>query len=272
MGFKENLLQKCKINQLAKDVLNTIGPADSEKRIDRELMRQLLEMGHWTHRRERDLDMYIDPDTDEPPSIIVLDNELKIYRTTVNDVALRKSPTTKEMISIRNAIKILNDKDVVISRKADTLEHVRTRLIEELDLSYTHKDIEALAQDGRDSLQQNYADGVLETLSLFAELLGWQTAPAPFQLPHHRIWGRLETNASGEALFGPFVSYSLMHAKLTLFEGTICSKDKASMEAFRQSTATESKSDEENLGVWDALRDQVPPSTSTAPNGPQAGG
>ena len=155
MGFKENILQKIRFDQLHTTIVNSLGPPDSGRRLDKEAMTRLLKYTGYAPATVRDLELYIKPDSGDPPAILLLDNELKVYKTTPEDVALRKSPTVKEMVSIRNAIKILNDKDVVVSRKADTLEHVRARLIGDLDLSYTPADIEALAQDGRDSLENN---------------------------------------------------------------------------------------------------------------------
>lgn len=257
MGFKENLLQKIEIDQLTRQVLNTIGPPDSEKRLNRDITRKLLEMGDFSYQHVRDLDLYLYPDDDGTPLILVLDNELKIYRTTVDDVALRKSPTTKEMISIRNAIKILNDKDVVVSRKADTVDQVRNRLIDRLDLSFGPSDIEALAQDGRDALESKYPEGVLETLALFAELLGYATAPKVFQLPHQESWGRVETVGPGEVVFGPLVVFNRMQSSLHMFQTPINSRDKSALEGFRKTAGKEGTADVEGPQVWDALKNAV---------------
>jgi hypothetical protein len=71
----------------------------------------------WSRRQERDLVLFLETDGPGQTRILVLDNDLSIYNTSVDDVVLRKSPTVKEMVNIRNAIKILNDKDVVTSKK-----------------------------------------------------------------------------------------------------------------------------------------------------------
>ena len=170
MGFKESLLKKIQINRLADQVRRSLKPSDPPGRIDRTAMQTLLEMGPLTRRQERDLELYCQTQDSEKQLILVLDNELKLYRTTVDDVAMRKSPTVKEMVSIRNAIKILNDKDVVVSRKTDTLAWVENGLVAALDLTYTDADIGALARDGRDSLANGYAEGVAEALTLFGEI------------------------------------------------------------------------------------------------------
>ncbi|MBU2621632.1 MAG: hypothetical protein KKD92_04875, partial [Proteobacteria bacterium] len=114
MSFKENLLKKIRIDKMAEKMLNSIGPPDSGRKVDKETMRKMLEMSAYQTRKERDLELYIHDNADGIKRILVLDNELPLYNTTVDDVVLRKSPTLKEMLSIRNALKILNDADVIV--------------------------------------------------------------------------------------------------------------------------------------------------------------
>jgi hypothetical protein len=257
MGFKENLLKKIAIDQLVSRVLGSMGTVESGKRLDRDTMRELLEMGTYTFRRERDLDLYCQNQSDEKQLILVLDNELKIYHTTVGDVCLRKSPTIKEMVSIRNAIKILNDKDVVISSKTDTVERVRNELTEAIDLSFTEADIAALTLEGRNSLENKYADGVLETLALFAELLGYENPPKPLRLAHHEIRGRVDKPRPGEWVIGPVVLYNLMEGRLTMLRGPVSSLNKGALETYQQVAAGTAKAEWEGPAVWDALQRYV---------------
>ena len=102
MSFKENLLTKIKIDRLAAKVMASIGPAESGSKVDKEAMRQLMEMSPYVHQKERDLDLYVEPISEEQKKILVLDSELPIYRTTIEDVTIRKSPLIKEMVKIRN--------------------------------------------------------------------------------------------------------------------------------------------------------------------------
>ena len=125
MSFKDELLKKLRINQLSRKVLVSIGSTESGLKIDKDAMRSLLEMGPYQYQKERDLDLYIQKGDGERSRILVLDNELPIYETTVEDVLIRKSPYTKEMLSIRNIFKILNDSDVKLSRKEASLESVQ---------------------------------------------------------------------------------------------------------------------------------------------------
>lgn len=257
MGFRENLRQKIRIDALAAAVKRSMKSQENTPRIDLESMRKLIELGGFRSRRERDLDLFLLDQIKGAPRILVLDNELKLYATTVEDIALRKSPTIKEMVSIRNAIKILNDKDVVVTRKADTVETIRQILISSLDLSFEAADVEALARDGRDALQNNYADGVIDILELFAELLGFRKAPKAFQAAHHVIFGRLHRKDSGEIEWGPWVAFNLMQNSLQWVHGTAGSRNKAAMAKYHQVFKAEAEADIAGPEVFSALLDAV---------------
>jgi hypothetical protein len=251
MAFRENLLKKIQIEELSDGILRSIGPVGSEQRMDRDSMRKLLELGTYQYLKERDLDLYRLNETE----ILALDNELKIYRTTPEDIGLRKSPTIKEMVSFRNAIKILNDKDVVVSRKTDTVMRIRSELVTTLDLSYTKVDIELLAADGSEALKNGYADGVVEILTLFAELLHFQKAPKIFQIPHHQIWGTLERPRDGESRFGPLVMFGLIHNSLKMIEKPVSNLDKNGLEKLHQAAKSEDYADLAGAKVWLALQE-----------------
>jgi len=253
MGFRENLLKKIQIEELANSILRSIDPQDSTKRVDREAMRRLLEMGAYPYRKERDLDLYELNETD----ILALDNELKIYRTTAEDIGLRKSPTVKEMVSFRNAIKILNDKDVVVSRKADAVSRIRSELVSALDLSFSTSDIASLAADGSQALKNGYGEGVVEILSLFAELLHFQKAPKIFQVSHHHTLGTLERPREGEWRYGPLVMFDMMHNSLKMIEKPISSLDKGALEKLHQAAKDADAADLAGDSVWQALEKAV---------------
>jgi hypothetical protein len=230
MSFKENLFKKIEINRMAEKVLNSIGPPGSERKVDKETMRRLLEMSDYQYRRMRDVDLYIQKGDTGLEKILVLDNELAIYRTTPEDVALRKSPRVKEIMNIRNIFKIMNDKDVVVSKREASLDTIQQECIDMLDLSFDITDLEEIEKDGSVSLDRDYTDGVLESLSFFAELLGYIPAPMAFKISHHHILGSLSKKETGELLFGPMVIYSMIHNTLRLIDEQIGSYDKAKIE------------------------------------------
>ncbi len=257
MGFRENYLKKIEVKRLVQQVRRTIGSPESGQRADLDAMRSLLEMGPFEHQRERDLNLYMIDGSGQQPMILVLDNELKIYKTTVEDVALRKSPTIKEMISIRNAVKILNDAPVVAFRKAETLDQIQSRILDTLDLSFTADDIDALVGDGRAALENKYEEGLLEVLAIFADLLGYQKAPRPFQMTHHMIWGRLAKAGSPEAAFGPMVLFNRMHSRLAMVDTAVVSSDKAGLQRLQQIAKGQADADMNDEAVLDELRHRV---------------
>lgn len=235
MSFKENLLKKIKVDNLAHKVIISIGPPDSGQKIDKDAMRSLLEMSAYSYQKERDLDLYVEKADEEGQNkILVLDNELPIYKTTMEDVVMRKSPYIKEMANIRNIIKILKDSDVKVSRKEESVKAVQKECIDPLDLSFDESDIEAIAKDGEASLDNDYADGIIESLTLFAELLGYKKPPKTFTIRHHQIFGALVEKEGGEVFFGPIVIVSLIDNSIKLIEEQISSLDRHKMEFYQQ--------------------------------------
>ena len=257
MSFKDNLLKKIKIDQLSRRVLSSIGSAQSGLKIDKDAMRRLLEMSPYQYQKERDLDLYIQKLDGELSRILVLDNELPIYESTVQDVLIRKSPYTKEMLRIKNIIKILNDSDVKRSRKQASLESVQKACVDGLDLTYNASDIEALAKEGADSLENSYSDGILESLALFAELLGYRPPPKAFQIRHHEIFGAAAEKEGGEFLYGPAVVLSRTDNSLVMFEDQISSFDKGRIALFQKIAQGEEKASIEGKEVFQYLKNAV---------------
>jgi len=255
MPFRENLLSKIEIDQLADMVARSIDPSDATKRIDLNSMRQLMEKGGFTFRRERDLDLFfLDPqeETEATATILVLDNELTVYRTTVDDAVMRKSPTVKEMVSIRNAIKILKDTDVLVAKKAETVRLVQKRCIDGLDLSFTRQDIEKLAADACTALDNEYTDGIMEGLDLFAELLGYAAAPKPLRFRHCRVIGPLDKSDARNPQFGPpIIVFRRMDDQVLLLQQSLKPLHKADRDVL--ATYIESGKKDKNAGK-DAFR------------------
>lgn len=257
MAFRENLLAKIRIDRLADQVLASLGPQGSESRPDKPAMRALLEASPWAHRRERDLDLWVEDTASEVRRIIVLDNELPIYRTTVADVAMRKSPEVGEMVKIGNIVKILRDSDVKTSRKADSVKAVQAECIGRLDLRFTPADIDDLRRDGIASLQSNYAEGIEEGLLLFAELLGWRPASGAFETAHARIFGAAHRKPGGEEVFGPAAAFSRTRNRLALTEEQYGSLEKERMARFHRIASGQEGGDVEGPAVFERLQQMV---------------
>jgi len=256
MAFKDNLLQKIRIDELAAKVLSSIGPDGSDSRLDRKSMRDLLALSPYLPRRERDLDLYVFADG-AAQRVLVLDNELPIYRTSVEDVVMRKSPEVREMVSFRNVIKILRDSDVKVSRKADSLKSVQADSIARLDLRFDAEDINAIRRDGIASVESNYPDGITEALSLFGELLGYRTPPKPFLLPHCTVYAGLYRKENGETVAGPAVAYDRVRNRVKLTEEQFGAFDKENVERFHAFAAGDGPAAAEGAAVFERLQAAV---------------
>lgn len=257
MSFKENLLKKIKIDDLSKKIIATMGSVDSGRRVDKQLVQNLLEMGPYAHLTERDLDLYILQPETQPPLILVLDNELKFYRTTIEDVGLRKSPTVKEMVSIRNAIKILKDSDVVVSRKEESLKTIQETCIAQLDLTFTETDLEEIAMQGIAALENKYADGVIESLLLFGELLHFALPPRAFKISHHLITGVITSDPKGGTWFGPIVIFSKIDNTLKFIAAQLNTLEKNQSEYLKQVAAGQEAPTLEGADVFTDLKGRI---------------
>jgi len=214
-------------------------------------------MGPYQYRKERDLDLYIEQSDEGQSNILVLDNELPIYKTTVEDVLIRKSPYTKEMLNIRNIIKILKDSDVKLSRKEASVKTVQKKCIDRLDLTYTESDIAAMVKEGSDSLENGYTDGVMESLSLFSELLGYQSPPKAFRVPHHEIFGAVSEKAGGEIGYGPVVALGRVDNSLRMLEDQVSNRDKTKIDLFQKMILGKEKAAVEGAEVFRYLKEEV---------------
>lgn len=174
MSLKENLKAKIKIDKLVKNLVSTIKEPPGRCWVDKELARELLSMTDFEHERVRDLHLYVRPSAGDIMEVLVLDHALPIYRTTVHDVVLRKSPCWHEMVSIRNIRKIMNDKDVMVSKGKASLEKLHADALALLDLTYTGDDMAMLLEDARRALARESIFWIQECMALFFELLDFQ--------------------------------------------------------------------------------------------------
>ncbi|MDM8525562.1 hypothetical protein QUF80_19505 [Desulfococcaceae bacterium HSG8] len=257
MSFKENLLKKIQIDKMAGKVLSSIGPPDGSRRIDKQVMRSLIEMGPRKFRKERDIDLYILEADPGDKNILVLDNDLAIYNTEPEDVGLRKSPTVREMISIRNVIRILNDGDVIISKKEESVRTVRKECLRKLDLSFDESDVEAIEKDGQSSLESGYTDGVIESLSFFAEFLGYASPPKVFRMSNYKIICVSGKNEDGETVYGPLVIYSIVSNIIKLIDEKIRRSDKERTEFVHRVAMGKEDASQEGTAVFNYLREAV---------------
>jgi len=257
MTFKENLLKKIKIDKISEQVISSIGTLDNRRKIDREAMRNLLEIKPYRFKRERDLDLFIIEKDSGKQRILALDNDLTIYDTNVKDVAMRKSPTMKEMLSIGNIIKILNDGDVVVSRKEESVRTIQKECINMLDLTFELSDIDDIENDGLASLNKRYSEGVIESLALFAEILSYHQLPKNVEIGNCFIIGAAVHQKNGEVLYRPLVTYSYNHNELKLITDQIGGFDKEKLDWMHRVVMGKEKATVEGPSVFRYLKTEV---------------
>lgn len=174
MPFKENLKSKVKVDGLLRELVSTMKEPPGKWWVDKPLVQELVEMTDFEYKKFRDLHLYLRPLKDEIMEVLVFDNELAIYHTTVADVALRKSPFWQEIISIRNIKKIMNHHDVLVSTGKASLKRIHANAVALLDLTYTRDDLALLVEDARKCLERNSTGEIKYLLDLFVDLLDFE--------------------------------------------------------------------------------------------------
>lgn len=258
MSFKTNLQTKIRIDRLTEQVLDSLGTPESGRKIDKPAMRTLLETAGYQGRTEREMELYARAFSDAREKILVLDNELKIYDTTLADVLLRKNPYIREMVSIRNIKKILNDRDIVVSRGPDTVRAVRHQCLEDLDLSYTAADIESIYQDGVAAIDNENPRQLMEVLDLFAELLQLSPPPKTARVSDLKVLGPLHQPETDQAAYGPIILYVRSNRQLKQFEQTLSRPAMQKAETFKDLAYGEQEPDRQDHAVLDDLQNRVP--------------
>ena len=257
MSFKENLKQKLAIDRLADRVHRTIGVSGSGKKIDKEAMRTLLRMAGYQAATERDMEIYrVDPQA-EKGEILVLDNELPLYDTTVKDVLLRKNPMIREMVNIFNMRKILNDSDVKVAKGRETLDRIHSECLADLDLAYAEADIEEIAEDGRKAYKHEASDQVNEVLDLFAEILSFTPPPVPIRLPGMKILGRVHRENDRVTMYGPVITYYGQENSLKFFDYHLAPAEMKKTQVYLDMVGGKEAAMVEGGEVFDTLKNRV---------------
>ena len=220
MALKENLKDKIKIDRLLQNLLSTIREVPVHRRLDKVLAQELLDMTDFKYEKVRDLQLYVRPLDGAMMEVLVLDNELPIYHTTVDDVAMRKSPFRNEMFRISNIIKILFDKDVVISRGRESLKRIHAIALSLLDLTYNKNDLVPLIEDARQGLEEKSIDRIEESFDLFFELLDFQAVSVGELSLDLQIFARPKPNSGPDPAYEHLILFDKEKLSLGLKMGS----------------------------------------------------
>ncbi len=258
MSFKENLRKKMLIDRLARTVSLSIGSPGSYRRVDKETMRKLLDLSPYVFEKRRDLHLYFRELEPGKGEILVLDNELPLYgNTTLEDVTIRKSPELKEMVKIKCIIKILSDSDILMCKGREAVRYVQDRALELLDLRYTEKDIEQMADDGIDAFARADADDVIEALELFAEVLAYESVPAEVLVNDYVMYGARHEGTDDKQIFGPIVMYNDKTNVLRLIKRSVCTDDPIGRDIIPAVALGDEEPDAEAHKVFGILKEEV---------------
>jgi len=257
MSFKENLKRKILVDQLAERVNQSLGAPGSGKKIDKAAMRSLLDMAGYQVQRARGLELYRQLPLAEKDRLLVLDNELAMYFTSLADVLLRKNPTVKEMVNVFNMFKILDDKDVAVSKGADSLATVREQCLAELDLSYTETDIREIAEEGHAALANKNSRQVNDVLMLFEVLLSLRPPPIPVSVPKIFMIGKIQRDVDNGITFGPLILYDQEQHRLKYFECRLGVAEMKKPQVYLDMAGGRESASFDGEEVFDALAAQV---------------
>ena len=253
MSFKENLKAKIKLERLFQRLVSTMRETTGRRWLDKELTKKLLAMTDFEYKKVRDLHLYIRPLEGEIMEVAVLDNELPIYHTTVDDVTLRKSPYWQQMFSIRNVRKIMNDHDVIASKGKESLKRLHAIALALLDLSYTRDDLALLLKDARRGLEQKSIAQTLESLDLFLELLGFQPLSIEVPDPGFQSFARRKVNGGDVPTFEHLVLFNEENLSLGLKKGTFSPQSDSDLGWVIQYARGEKTADLQGIEVFEFL-------------------
>jgi len=257
MSFAQQLEQKIRVDKLCRNVAGTLGASGSGAKIDKPSMRELLTYSQASLRHERDLELYLWPTAGGKSDILVLDNEIAIFAdTTVEEVCIRKSPLIKEMFF--NVVKILyNGKNVVRSRRKDTLTAVREKCLGLMDLSFDQRDIDGIRQEAARALDDLDSDGVHKAVKLFSELLEYEDTPLSLGSPDVIAKGALLYDEKGKILFGPSVLYQSQANRLVWVEEQMNLQEKENRETLLSAALRNKPVKAQGEAVFTILADKV---------------
>ena len=201
----------------------------------------------------RGLQLYLRPLGRENSVIVVFDNELAIYHSTVEDIAFRRSPYWQEVFSIRNLKKIMNDKDVIISTGRESLKRLHANAVELLDLTYTRDDLMLLLEDGRNGLENKSINQVQESLDLFVTLLGFQPVSFGSSTQNLHIYAGIKLNGDKVHTFEPIILFDEEMFYLGIYKGAFKPRNDGELAWFIKYTMKKEQVDLKGMDVFKFL-------------------
>jgi len=253
LSLKENLKAKIKLDRVFQSLVSTMREPPGRRWLDKGLTKELLAMTDFEHKKVRDLHLYIRPLEGEIMEVAVLDNELPLYHTTVDDVTLRKSPYWQQMFSIRNVRKIMNDQDVIASKGKESLKRLHDNALALLDLTYTRDDLALLLEEARRGLEQKSIARIQESLDLFFKLLDFQPLSLEVLEPGFQSFARPKVNGGIVPAFEHLILFDEENLSLGLKKGTFSPQSDSDLGWVMQYARGEETADLQGIDVFEFL-------------------
>ena len=253
MSFKDNMKVKIRLDRVFRQLISTMKEPPGRWWLDKVLARELLSMTDFEPRKFRDLHLYIRSLEGEAMEVLVFDNELPIYHTTVADVALRKSPLWQEMFSIGNIKKIMNDKDVILSKGKESLKRLHADALALLDLTYTGDDLAMLVEEGRTGLERKSAGEIQELLDLFTDLLNFEPLHLDVLERDLEIFARSKGGDGDAPNFEHLILFDQETLSLGLKKGAFSPKNDLDLAWVMQYARDEKTADLQGVDVFEFL-------------------
>jgi hypothetical protein len=253
MSLKENLKAKIKLDGLLRRLVSTIREPPGKRWLDKVLTQEILGMTDFAYKEVSKLHLYIRPLEGEIMEVLVLDNELPIYHTTVDDVTLRKNPYWQQMFSVKNIKKIMNDQDVVVSKGKESLKRLHAAALALLDLSYTRDDLARLVEDARQGLERKSIAQIRESFDLLFELLDFQ--PVSLGGPERDLQIFAGPKPGGDAVppFEHLILFDEKNLSLGLKKGPFSPQNESDLAWVIQYARGEETADLQGIGVFEVL-------------------
>jgi hypothetical protein len=234
-------------------LVSTIKEPPGKRWLDKDQTRELLGMTDFKHKKFRDLHLYLRPVEGEIMEVLVLDNELPIYHTTVDDVALRKSPYWQQMFSIRNVKKIMNHHDVLVSKGKESLNRIHANALALLDFTYTRDDLALLLEDARSGLEQKSIGQIQESLDLFVDLLDFEPLSFGVLEQDLQIFAGPELNGGAVPTFEHLILFDEENLSLGLKKGAFSTENDLDLAWVMQYAQGEKIADLKGIDVFKFL-------------------
>ncbi|MFH0810752.1 MAG: hypothetical protein V2A77_09850 [Pseudomonadota bacterium] len=232
MSFQENLQKKMILDRMARRLQLALPAVRKEyESIDKAEVRRFMEQTGYKPEKIRGLELYRHGGDGLPDEVLVLDNELPLYRNvSPEEVAMRRNPEVREIFSVANVKKIMNDHDILVAKGRAAIAHVHDRAVSELDLRFTADDIKSIVSEGGRALAARRAADLAGQIDMLFDLLGYQEME---KIDIQCLYGRPEPEGYRDIVM-------LREAEqpgLRLAKGSYAPEDDASMEALSEMAA-----------------------------------